>query len=475
MCSIDWSTVIENIISGGTVTFAAGLCGWLFVKKYISQIRFSEKMRSYGFDQVSLKLQTRREVLEMCRKAEKIKIIYVSGARYLSIYRKELREAMKNGVEIQVLCAAVSGPFLPDIERMERSMMFEGKSIREPNQFIRDETEQIVKDYKDTNMQFRFYSTEYRLPYVIAYYKDGSIRAWLTMSLPPYKSRYCFVLRGKRNSGKVSEAEELDFIEMMENNFDKIWEFASNTPEGALYESWMKKYQNAKRNMELSKVRKSVLVEISAQHPLVDGLRPNEEFQCRLLAGVELYNKLTTQGKQVKLYVPGSLHMDGGKADKISLSEAGTRFLIKQGIPAKKIYGEDANELFKGEEGVYNSSDECYVASRLFQEHKFGQLYCVCSSAQMMRKALSYIQFGCLPYFHTVSADEMFHNFIDEIFRNIPLVLQDDDALQSGSAEAERLRQLRNPKLREELSCKLKKSETQSSYFKGKNKKSVSN
>lgn len=440
---IEWSTVLEDIISGGAVALAAGMCGWFFINKYTSNIRFSQKMRSYGFDQVSLKKQTKREVLEMCHRAEKIKMIYVSGSTYFSIYRKALLKALKDGVEIDVLCAAVSGPFQPDIERLERATMFNGEPVRKPGKFISDEISQLIKDYQGTGMKLRFYSTEYRLPYVIAYYKDGSVHAWLTMTLPPYRSKYSFMLRGKRDNKEVLEQKELDFIEMMENNFDAIWEFASESPKGALYEKWMNKYCAAKENMGLREGRKGALIEIAAQHPLIEGKYPNEEFEQRLLLGKELYDKLTAQGELVMIYVPGSRHKEGDKADEISLSEAGCRFLEKQGVPRKHLYGERENIRYRKEAGVYNSSDECYVASQLFKDHKFSYLYCVCSSAQMMRKAISYIQFECLPHFHTVTTDEMYHNYIDELFRNIPIVLWDDEALQGTSAEADRLRRER--------------------------------
>lgn len=134
-----------------------------------------------------------------------------------------------------------------------------------------------------------------------------------------------------------------------------------------------------------------------------------------------------------------------GVVDKVSLSEAGKHFLIEQGISESNIFAEDMNHKYKGEIGVYNSTDECYVASKIFEDKNFGELHCVCSSGQMMRKALSYIRFGYVPYMHTVSCDEMYHNYIDEVFKYIPILLEDKDALQGKSDEADRLRKLRKP------------------------------
>lgn len=103
-------------------------------------------------------------------------------------------------------------------------------------------------------------------------------------------------------------------------------------------------------------------------------------------------------------------------------------------------------KCIRRENGVYNSSDECFVASKIYDEIGAGELHCVCSSAQMMRKILSYIYFGYVPYMHTVSCDNMYHDYIDEIFVNIPILPNDQDALQGNSDEAERLRRLRKPK-----------------------------
>lgn len=211
------------------------------------------------------------------------------------------------------------------------------------------------------------------------------------------------------------------------------------------YIRWKTKYENAKKNSISSRVNKGILIEIAAQHPLVEGMFPNEEFTNRLLLGIKIYKEYISNGEVVKFFIPGSIHMDNGISDKISLSKAGSDFLISNGIPQEDIYGEEVNTIYKGDSGVYNSSDECYVASKLFDELQFREIHCVCSSAQLMRKALSYIQFGYLPYMHSVTCEEMYHNYIDEVFKYIPIVINDDSALQGESQEAERLRKLRKP------------------------------
>lgn len=212
-----------------------------------------------------------------------------------------------------------------------------------------------------------------------------------------------------------------------------------------LYTKWQGLYKKAKNNMHLAKEKSGVLIEVAAQHPLINGEKPNEEFEKRLLLAIQLFNEETAKGKDVYIYVPGSIHMDNGVVDKVSLSEAGKHFLIEHGISEKNIFADDMNDKYKGEVGVYNSTDECYVASKIFEDMNFGEIHCVCSSGQMMRKILSYIRFGYVPYMHTVSCDEMYHDYIDEIFKYIPILLEDENALQGESDEADRLRKLRKP------------------------------
>ena len=211
------------------------------------------------------------------------------------------------------------------------------------------------------------------------------------------------------------------------------------------YKLWQDLYLTAKNNMRISKNNNGVLIEVAAQHPLTDGEKPNEEFEKRLVEAIQLFKEKTEEGKRVFIYVPGSIHMANGHADKISLSEAGKRFLIDKGISPDCIFADEMNRKYKGDMGVYNSTDECYVASQIFREMKLAELHSVCSSAQMMRKVLSYIRFGYVPYMHAVSCDEMYHNYIDEVFKFIPKLLEDDNVLQGESEDAIRIRKARKP------------------------------
>lgn len=208
---------------------------------------------------------------------------------------------------------------------------------------------------------------------------------------------------------------------------------------------WAQLLHAAQERMKQADISDGLLIEVAAQHPLVEGMYPNAEFSARLDAAAERYRRERMNGYAVKVYVPGSRHRYGGISDDISLSQAGSRYLEDIGIPSCDIYGDEANQRFKGDSGVFNSSDECYVATCLFNELGFGCIASYCSPAQLMRKALSYIQFGIIPDMYSVPCEHMFHNYVDEVFLHIPTLIKDGTGLQSDSGEAMRLRNERMP------------------------------
>lgn len=170
--------------------------------------------------------------------------------------------------------------------------------------------------------------------------------------------------------------------------------------------------------------RSGYLIEVSAQHPLEDGMFPGEEYTQRLcLAQKALDDKSF-------IYLPGSLHIP----DKIPLCEAGKIYLLEKGVPEDKLILTD--------DEIYNSTDECEVASRILEERELITVLCICSPAQVMRKALSYISFGIYPKFIVNSCDAMFHSYIEEATRNVPILLKGGDCL---TLEKERLKRERKP------------------------------
>lgn len=192
-------------------------------------------------------------------------------------------------------------------------------------------------------------------------------------------------------------------------------------------DQWKEKELEAKcKSKGRKNLYKKILVEVAAQHPLKEGKFPGEEYAKRLDIACELISE------DIYIYLPGSLHVP----DEVSLSEAGREYLLKKGVSEGRI--------ITTEDEVYNSTDECKVASRILVENKFAELICICSPAQLMRKALSYISFGVYPSFRIASCDELFHSYVEEATRNIPILLNGGKELER---EKERLCEERKPKI----------------------------
>ena len=200
------------------------------------------------------------------------------------------------------------------------------------------------------------------------------------------------------------------------------------------YKEWIEKLNQAKMFMQERKGNR-VLIECAAQHPLKNGCLPGEEFEKRLDLAVYLYNSLKKEGKDVKIYVPGSRHMQNGIKDKVSLSLCGKIYLVEHGVLATDIYSVRTNQKYKGLLGVYNSADECYVASKIFVDDNFDKLISVVSPAQMYRKTLFYIQFGIMPLNYSAPTFDSFHNYINEMFCSLPKVLTFDSTWQANDSE----------------------------------------
>ena len=102
-------------------------------------------------------------------------------------------------------------------------------------------------------------------------------------------------------------------------------------------------------------------------------------------------------------------------SDNISLSEAGKRYLLENGIPLTNIRADEMNKLYS-KDGVYNSGDECYVACQVANLENCNRIYSIVSPVQIYRKALFYIQFGRVPDIFTVPLENLAHNYIGELF-----------------------------------------------------------
>ena len=177
-----------------------------------------------------------------------------------------------------------------------------------------------------------------------------------------------------------------------------------------------------------------VLIEIAAQHPLIDG-KPGLEFEKRLVKGIQIFNVEKEKGNTPIIYIPGSIHSikkdNEWRTDDKSLSEAGKMFLIEHSIAPTYIKGEEDNKRIK-KNGVYNSGDECYVASQIAKENDINRIISVVSPVQVYRKALFYILNGFSPEMYGIGVKDTFHNYIGEAFWSLYITYFIDHTWQNS-------------------------------------------
>lgn len=261
---------------------------------------------------------------------------------------------------------------------------------------------------------------------------DNSLKAFVTIIPTDLNS---FIEVNETQSIELKKyVDSLILISKNNENYQVLGdERENNLPEAF----WDRQYKISMNNMEKAKNNnKAVLIEIASQHPLEKDGTPNSEFKARLDKGVEIYFKNRNNNIPTTLAVIGSIHIFNNNFDPCSLSTAGKNYLISRGVSEKDIEADDAINKYKGEEGVYNSMDECFVISKLFKDGNYSDLLSIVSPYQMYRKMLTYIANGLISQCIPVYVDNMFHNPIGEIMFNIQDVLYIDHDSQDRNKEA---------------------------------------
>lgn len=198
-------------------------------------------------------------------------------------------------------------------------------------------------------------------------------------------------------------------------------------------DAYWKTRSNYNNEKSSDKSDKNVVIEVAAMHPLQDG-KPNEEFEGRLRKAIEIYHEETDKGNKPIIYVPGSKHSikigEELVEDSESLSEAGREFLIENGIPDKDVMASNANNLYSPKDGVYNSGDECYVATQIAKDINCDRIISIVSPVQVYRKALFYQEFGYKPEIYSVPKEKTAHNYIGETFWSLYLTYMSNNDWQ---------------------------------------------
>lgn len=232
--NLDWKKIVESVLSALLASGIIGGFGYLITKKITRDLRIAKEMKSYGFKGVvSKKKHSTREIKKLCKNTKRLDLFFISGIGFFTENKAVLENAMNNGMKIRFLCSQTYTSFLSDLEKLENK-----EELRKPGTNISTEIEDVTEKYskyiENGQMEIRYYSTQYRLPFILVYKKKKNMKttkAFLRVTLPPYNWETNFVLIGERKTIKKDDFfktnnDEIDFISMMEKHFDCVWEVA---------------------------------------------------------------------------------------------------------------------------------------------------------------------------------------------------------------------------------------------------------
>ena len=434
---------------------------------YDSILRYCD---SFGIKQLKNTTLDPETLISNLADVKQLYIISTTGANMISLLSsKYLTEALLKGIRVSVVLPNKLSDVCNDIAEIETPDQIEDNKLRLCNGFndvmtnlqkCLNDAYKLSADSKIGSIKVYCAFTLLRQTITLAIKNDDTIWGWMSMTLPPLRTNDgtpSMELRGKVGEQSLANivyqhakamirvAVNRSCFHTLQPNTKTIKNFFLEKESAR--EFWQKKQDKASiAAIKRKAINRNILIEVAAQHPL-DGDKPDIEFQKRLDFGINLYNQLSSENKQAYIYVPGSVHCYDGVQDPVSLSCAGKNYLLEKGIPEDHIFGEDMNDKYKGNLGVYNSADECYVASEIYKNGRFSDLYCVCSPNQMLRKQLFYLAFEVIPQFYTVPCESLAHNLIFELFETVPDVIYNDHTWQDeNSINANRTRKDRMPK-----------------------------
>ena len=427
---------------------------------YNHLLRYCEKESIIKFGTGSIYSQ--KEMDLRCKKSRTLYIVSTTGAGLLKTLKEAaLRNALVNKAQINIIIPDRGSLFCKDVAEAECCRDGYNEVIEYQNKHrIESEFEATIqylneayclaqKEQKELGKIIVYSSrTLLRQTLFLTVADDDSTWGWITMTMVPLRTAETPSIAISDTNAKegldkaiIKHCEALISMARKYNAFREInGRTIANpleTPEKSDQEQyWINKREIAKAFMQERKDLDKILIEVASQHPLNRGESPKEEFKTRLDTAVKLSKELGE--KKVWFYIPGSRHKHNGVEDKISLSEAGKNYLLDNGVNANNIYADDANSKYKGEQGVYNSADESFVASQLFKDENFGRMICVCSPYQIMRKAFYYLEFGIIPECYSVPCKDMYHDPISEYFGSLHHTVIEDHNWQCEESEAAR-------------------------------------
>ncbi len=238
--AVNWAQILIDIGKTLLISIITAIFAFIFTKKTWKKLTFSEKLKNYGFLQtVTVNDLSEKEKKQIYNKAKEICFIYITANKFLQDEKnkKLIKRALNRGCLIKFLLASPEGEQINDIQNLEALVGFNNRVLGDKANVrkndIRCESVQVhdiinkINDVSETKINVKYFSSEYRLPMTLAKFdkKDGGevVKAWLKITLPPYKSEKNFILRGIDDES-LDTNSKTNFVKMMEQHYDSIWE-----------------------------------------------------------------------------------------------------------------------------------------------------------------------------------------------------------------------------------------------------------
>lgn len=226
--NVNFANLLFDLLKSLLATGIVALVTYLISRRYFKHIDFAKKMKKNGFDLFAEDDQI--DFKKIFTNAKKIRMLYVSAYGFFMDEEKIalVEKAAEKGVEMQFLISKKNTTFIKDIEQIEIINGIRGtKKINDEIEEVTMKINEIKKKFPNALIQVRYFSTEYRMPLILAdFEKNGEVSTygWLNLTFPPKTSRSHILLRGKTVS---SPFEKDNFFNQIEKHFDEIWSMSS--------------------------------------------------------------------------------------------------------------------------------------------------------------------------------------------------------------------------------------------------------
>lgn len=234
LSQVNFASLIYEIIKALIITGTTALITYLICKHYAKYIKFAKQMKFYGFEHSVVIEQINYK--KIFTKADTIKMMYVSAYGFFNDLEKIMliENAAQRGAKMQFLFAKKNTCFIDDIEAIEQKygIRAKDKRINDEADVVNLKLKEIIKKYPQAKIEIRYFSSEFRLPMVIADFKTKNgfkTNGYLNITFPPARSQDHILLSGTALENELEDKSNKNIVKIMNDHFNSVWEVSSES------------------------------------------------------------------------------------------------------------------------------------------------------------------------------------------------------------------------------------------------------